>query len=179
VRAGTPRIEDLVERFAPPVYRLALRMTGDPAEAEDVVQETFLLAERGLPRFDVERPVAPWLFKVATNACLTRCRARRRRRNHERGPKLRVEETRRPEAVVDAAEAREAVAAAVLELAPIYRAVVTLFYLKELSLEEVAATLGIPAGTAKVRLFRARALLAARLKAFAPIQTETGPRRPA
>ncbi len=173
VGARTPAIEDLVERYAPAVYRLALRMTGDPHEAQDVVQETFVHAWRGLSRYDPERPLAPWLFRVATNACLTRCRSRRRRRarEHAAGDLEPLERPGRgpgPEARVDAREAEAAVSAAVLDLPPIYRAVVTLFYLRELSLEDVARVLGIPEGTAKVRLFRARALLSARLEAFAP-----------
>jgi hypothetical protein len=65
-----------VELHAPAVYRLALRMMGDPEEAEDVMQETFLNAFRTIESFEGRSGLATWLFRIANNVALMRLRKR-------------------------------------------------------------------------------------------------------
>jgi RNA polymerase sigma-70 factor (ECF subfamily) len=159
----------LVTRYRDYVYTIAVRIVGSDEDAEDVAQEAFVRAYRALPRFRGDSKFSSWLYRIVTNRALTHLKRRRRRadtvdiesgshveavviddgRGEEASPELRVRDE----------EFRRAVRAAVLELPEQYRVVVTLFYLEERSYKEVVATLGIPMGTLKTHLHRARALL--------------------
>jgi len=80
-KAGDPHaFEELVERHQERVYRLALRLTGSPADAEDVLQDTFLQVHRNLDGFRGDSKFTTWLYRVTTNAALMLLRARQRRR---------------------------------------------------------------------------------------------------
>ena len=159
----------LVTRYQDYVYTIAVRIVGNDEDAEDVAQEAFVRAYRALPRFRGDSKFSSWLYRIATNRALTHLKRRRRRAvtvNIESGPHVEagvIDDARgeemSPELVVRDEEFRRAVRAAVLELPEQYRVVVTLFYLEERSYKEVAATLGIPMGTLKTHLHRARALL--------------------
>jgi len=159
----------LVTRYRDYVYTIAVRIVGNDEDAEDVAQEAFVRAYHALPRFRGDSKFSSWLYRIATNRALTHLKRHRRRAvtvDIEAGPHIeagalddgRGEETS-PEVMVRDDEFRRAVRAAVLELPEQYRVVVTLFYLEERSYKEVAATLGIPMGTLKTHLHRARALL--------------------
>ena len=77
IRAGDKAAcAQCVELHAPAVYRLALRMMGDPEEAEDVMQETFLSAFRAIESFEGRSGLATWLFRIANNVALMRLRKR-------------------------------------------------------------------------------------------------------
>jgi RNA polymerase sigma-70 factor (ECF subfamily) len=157
----------LVTRYKDLVYTIAVRIVGDEDDAEDVAQETFLRAYRALPRFRGDSKFSSWLYRIATNRALTHLKRRRRRAPtvdidagpHVEGGALESAGRDDPERLVLDDEFRRRVRAAVLELPEQYRVVVTLFYLEERSYKEVAATLGIPMGTLKTHLHRARALL--------------------
>jgi RNA polymerase sigma-70 factor (ECF subfamily) len=161
--------ETLVTRYRDYVYTIAVRIVGNDEDAEDVAQEAFVRAYRALPRFRGDSKFSSWLYRIATNRALTHLKKRRRRAvtvDIAAGPHIEagaIDDGRRaetsPELAVRDAEFRRAVRAAVLELPEQYRVVVTLFYLEERSYKEVAATLGIPMGTLKTHLHRARALL--------------------
>lgn len=172
-RRGDPdAFARLVARFAAPLFRFARPLAGDDPGAEDIVQETFVRAHGALARYDPVRPFAAWLFKIAANLAVSRARAARRRRAAPLGetdPPARAGGGGAERAEAD--DAGVAVRRAVAELPPRYRALVVLYYLDEMDLADAAETLGIPVGTAKVRLFRARALLRARL---GPALGETG-----
>ena len=159
----------LVARYQDYVYTIAVRIVGSDEDAEDIAQEAFVRAYRALPRFRGDSKFSSWLYRIATNRALTHLKRRRRRADTvdiESGSHVeavviddgRSEETS-PELRVRDEEFRRAVRAAVLELPEQYRVVVTLFYLEERSYKEVVATLGIPMGTLKTHLHRARALL--------------------
>ena len=159
----------LVTRYQDYVYTIAVRIVGNDEDAEDVAQGAFVRAYRALPRFRGDSKFSSWLYRIATNRALTHLKRRRRRAvtvDIESGPHVEagvIDDARgeemSPELVVRDEEFRRAVRAAVLELPEQYRVVVTLFYLEERSYKEVAATLGIPMGTLKTHLHRARALL--------------------
>ncbi len=159
----------LVTRYRDYVYTIAVRIVGNDEDAEDVAQETFVRAFRALPRFRGDSKFSSWLYRIATNRALTHLKRRRRRGfavdigsgSHVEADVLDDGRSRElsPELMVRDREFRRAVRAAVLELPEQYRVVVTLFYLEERSYKEVAATLGIPMGTLKTHLHRARALL--------------------
>lgn len=150
---------------------LARRMLRDEAEAEDVVQDIYLRVQRHLGKYDPARPFAPWLRRLAVNHVLNHLRSRKRplsldARAEATGAEPEDGRTPSPSSCAGEAERREAVRAAIGGLPEDYRVAVTLRYLGERSVKEVADLLEIPEGTAKIRLFRARALLKDRLEGW-------------
>ena len=147
----------VVERYQAGVFRLALRMTGHETEAADLAQDVFLRIYRFFDRYDPAQPLAPWLYKVATNVVLNHIKARRTSRISLDA--MASEPAAAAPDAHDAAAEQEThrlVRAAVAQLSPNHRAAVTLFYLNELSLREMAQALSTSESTAKVWLFRGR-----------------------
>jgi RNA polymerase sigma-70 factor (ECF subfamily) len=149
--------ESLVHANRQAVFRLAYLLVGSAADAEDVAQETFLRAYHALPRFDAERPLRPWLLKIAANL------ARNQRRSLGRylaavGRWFQSDE-RPAETGVEAAAGRRReshlVCEAVRRLSDGDQQVIYLRYFLDLSVEETAETMSIPPGTVKSRLHRA------------------------
>ncbi|MFH1502228.1 MAG: sigma-70 family RNA polymerase sigma factor [Candidatus Eisenbacteria bacterium] len=157
----------LVERYSDFVYTVVLRVVGSAEDAEDVAQEAFVRAHRALPRFRGDSKFSSWLYRIAVNRALTHLKRRSRRpATVEMTMSPRVEAEVRshraaedPERLVLTEEFRARVRDAVATLPPRYRAAVTLFYLEERSYKEVADALGVPMGTLKTHLHRARAML--------------------
>ncbi len=161
----------LVEGTGGFLLGLARRMLRDSVEAEDVVQDIYLRVQRHLGKYDPTRPFAPWLRRLAVNHVLNHLRSRKRHtsldaRAEATGAEPVDGRTPSPPANAGATERRAAVRAAIGGLPEDYRAAVTLRYLGERSVKEVADLLDIPEGTAKIRLFRARALLKDRLEGW-------------
>src|SRR5512141_1746329 len=77
LKAGDPQaFTELVERHSGTIYNLALRLTNNPQEAEEVMQETFISAFRALDRFEGRSQIGTWLYRIAYNAALMRLRKR-------------------------------------------------------------------------------------------------------
>jgi RNA polymerase sigma-70 factor (ECF subfamily) len=156
----------LVERYGGRVFNIALRITGDADAANDCAQEAFIRAYRALHQYDPMLPLGPWLFRIATNASLNHVQ---RWRAHEASvdelPETAEELDEGPEATAVRREEVAEVVAAMAELPPAYRAALTLRHMQQLSYQEVADALGIPLGTVKTHLHRARAALKGRLAA--------------
>lgn len=144
----------LARRYAPAVYRLAYARTGSRADAEDVMQETFLRLIKAGPDFADEAHAKAWLLRVAANCAndLFRLPWRRREEPLEEG----MSAPEKP-------ETRD-VAEAVLALPAKYRIPIHLYYFEGYSVAEIAQITGKSEGTVKSRLFRARALLRDTLK---------------
>lgn len=150
----------LVGRYQRPVYNLAYRMLGDAQEAEDVSQEAFIRAYQGLGRFDPTRLFFSWLYRIAVNRCLTaRARPRPDPLTDTVAAAL-TDPSPSPERQAARGETQAAVQHAITQLPAHERTLVALRYGADLSYEEIAATLQIPLGTVKTRLFRARQRLA-------------------
>jgi RNA polymerase sigma factor (sigma-70 family) len=150
----------LVERFQSDVFALCFRMTGHRQDAEDVAQETFLRALRGIGGFDAERPFRPWLLGIAAN----RCRTALTRRSRRPTPVEAADECADPRSPMgDPDDLAAELAHALDRLRPEYRLVFTLFHEQNLPYEEIAQALGRPIGTVKTWLHRARAELAGHL----------------
>jgi RNA polymerase sigma-70 factor (ECF subfamily) len=153
----------IVERHTPVVYTLALRMLNNPEEAEEAVQEIFFKAYRYLGRFQVHRRLHPWLYTVAINHLRSLLRKRRRR-----GRVAAVERdvyavadtspagVLDPEAAATLADGERLAGAALGKLRREYREVFVLRQIQGLSVQEVAEILGMPEGTVKTNLHRAR-----------------------
>jgi len=148
--------EVLVRQYQQPAFRLAYLLLQDSAEAEDVAQETFLRAFQALDRFDLSRPMLPWLLSIAAN--LARNRRRSIGRFFAAVQRLGREETQLVGGVVDGHEQRwqnRALWEAVQRLGHADREVIYLRFFLELSVEEAAQTLEVAPGTVKSRLNRA------------------------
>jgi RNA polymerase sigma-70 factor (ECF subfamily) len=135
---------------APWLARLARSLTGDAAEADDLVQETYAAALRSPP--DTDRPIRPWLRRVAVNLARMRHRGRTRRAANESNVEAQTEPVRTPEQLLERARLERRLAELVIELDEPFRTTVLLRYREGLSAEQIASQHGIPAGTVRSRL---------------------------
>jgi RNA polymerase sigma factor (sigma-70 family) len=163
VRRGETRLyEQLVARYQDPVYALALRFVRASSEAEDIAQEAFLRAYRGLGSFKGEARFSTWLYRITWNLCADWMRRHRKRgRAHLPMDEAREVADGRVDLEGDLvhAEERRAVREALGRLDGKYRAVVSLAYFQKLSYEEIAVVLNVPMKTVETRLYRARKLM--------------------
>jgi RNA polymerase sigma-70 factor (ECF subfamily) len=155
--------EVLVRRHERRVYRLLLRMLGSAEEAEDATQEAFLSLYRHGHRFRREARFSTFVYRVAVNAALNRCRSQgRARARHKQliqrqaaGEHL-PSVPRDPESAASAAQVQARVQEALLRLPPDLRMAVILYDIEGQSYRDIAGVLGIPEGTVKSRIHRAR-----------------------
>jgi RNA polymerase sigma-70 factor (ECF subfamily) len=149
--------EGIVRRWQGPLVNLAYRFCGDRGRAEDLAQEAFFRAFRGLAGWRREAAFSTWLFALATNVYrseLARIPVRT----------VRLDDIGELPGKVAGEDSRERlVRRAVASLPPKYRDAVTLFYFHEMNVAAAAYSLGIPEGTLKARLSRGRAMLRKKL----------------
>lgn len=150
---NTNRLEALIDQYEATLLRAALAILGDPFEAEDAVQDTFLRYLERRPDFRDEGHEKAWLLTVCANGCKSRLRSRKRR------PTDQLPESY-PAPDRDSGE----VAEAVLALPANQRAAVHLFYYEGYSTGEIAKILGQRPGTVRSHLSRARETLRRTLK---------------
>jgi RNA polymerase sigma-70 factor, ECF subfamily len=137
-------------------------MTGDRALAEDLAQETFVKAFRSLAAFDTTRRLSSWLFRIAHNTALDALRRRKSAAPAAAdGPDI---ATTAPDPVEQRALGA-ALRAALSRLRPEFRAAIVLRYEEGLPFDEIARVLGVPEGTARSHVHRARKELAQQLTA--------------
>ena len=151
--------DELVRLTYADTYTLAFRLTADPEDACDVVQESYLRAYRGLKRFRGDAQFSTWLYRITSNCASTQLGRRARHRHDELDDEVALDELRpdaNPEASLDSAVLRSSLQAALLSLPPRLRAVVVLRDVYDLPHESIASELGISVSAAKVRLHRAR-----------------------
>jgi RNA polymerase sigma-70 factor (ECF subfamily) len=162
---------DLVGRYATPAVNLATRMVQDRALAEDLAQEAFLRAFENLSSYDPRRRFASWFFQILHNVTIDYLRRKRPTvvslDGLEEGgsPVIAGAPRDPPEALLEQAALTRALEAALARIRPEYREAVVLHYREDLSVQEIAETMGVPAGTVKTYLHRARKELAAILSA--------------
>lgn len=158
------------------VYRIALRLSGDPHEAEDLTQETFLRAHRSFSRFELrEYGAKPWLLRILHNVFYSRREQAARVASLVEDLNLEdfaAELEREDSPVSDGGRISweafdEELKSAVQSLAPEYRSTILLWALGDLSYKEIAHVLGCAVGTVMSRLYRARQQLAQTLAEYA------------
>ncbi|MFP4107043.1 MAG: sigma-70 family RNA polymerase sigma factor [Phycisphaerae bacterium] len=168
----------LVAKYQDRIFNLVYRMIGNRAEAEEIAQDAFLKALERLDQFRGNSKFYTWLFRIAANLAIShRRRAGRIRFHSMTGPeefendrvdvltaKLSERRTTRPDAAAMAGETSLRIARALEELDDDFRLVVVLRDVEEMDYAQIAECLGLPAGTVKSRLHRARCLLREKLK---------------
>jgi RNA polymerase sigma-70 factor (ECF subfamily) len=170
--------EALVRRHERRVFGLVLRMLGDREEAQDVAQEAFLSLHRHGHRFRREARFSTFVYRVAANAALNRRRSLGRKRAREQALAQRQEagidlpaHPRDPEDAAAGSEIQVQVQEALLELPPDLRAAIVLYDIEGQSYGDISEALGIPEGTVKSRIHRARNTLRQRLADLARAST--------
>jgi RNA polymerase sigma-70 factor (ECF subfamily) len=153
----------LIDQQTGAVFRACYRVLGSIDEAEDAVQETFMLAYRGLRSFRGDAPPGAWLARIALRESWRRSRSRTREASRTRPLDDAVEATAADPSdvarAVVAAEERAEVRQAVAALPDPYREVVALRFLAERSVADIAALTGRPEATIKTQLYRGLARL--------------------
>lgn len=171
LRGNVNDFEKLVTAYEKNVYNIALRMVGDPEDAADMTQETFIKAYRALSSFRGDSKFSSWLYRIASNVCLDFLRSRSR---HPQVSLSTVDEDDRatfelpdmrqnPEEQLMKKLGMEAVRRGLEQLPEQQRQILVLRELGGLSYAELAQTLGLEEGTVKSRIFRARKRLCALL----------------
>ena len=165
--------EPLMRRYNQMLYRTARSILKDDAEAEDAVQEGYLLAFRSIGGFRGDAKLSTWLVRIVANEAIARYRKRNKRAEvipfdgetagEDIAEQSMDESTRQkpeqPEESARRAETRRLLEAKIDELPDAFRAVFVLRAVEELSVEETAAALGIPEATVRTRFFRAKSLM--------------------
>jgi RNA polymerase sigma-70 factor (ECF subfamily) len=167
----------LIEAYSGVIYRLALKMLQNPQDAEDVLQDTFIKAFRGLPAFDGRSSLSTWLYRIATNEALMMLRKRKHTlvsidepletsSDEEQEPLQIVDWCCLPEAELLSSEARVFLDQAIEELPESLRVVFVLRDIEGLSTLETAEVLNLSETAVKTRLSRARLRLRERLTGY-------------
>ena len=161
--------DKLIDRYKRQVYSVIYRMVRNPADAEDIAQDAFIKAYRALSSYNDSYPFITWLFKIAHNTAIDHLRA-----NKAQLLSLDVEESPLEDECsdqklmdsVDALSDKSLLDKALSTLPPVYREILALRHQQEFSYTEISETLGIPEGTVKIRLFRARNLMKEKMLAL-------------
>ncbi|WP_269901540.1 RNA polymerase sigma factor RpoE [Paenalcaligenes faecalis] len=175
VQQGNKRAFDLlVLKYQRRIMRLLARMINDPAEVEDVAQETFIKAYRALPQFRGDSQFYTWLYRIAINSARNWQAARHRRPllmneyENEDGetfsPADTLTDINTPESELVSRQVADAVKAAIDALPADLRNAILLREIEGLSYEEIAETMDCPIGTVRSRIFRAREAITEQLR---------------
>jgi RNA polymerase sigma-70 factor, ECF subfamily len=152
-RRWNAAFELLLDLYQQRVFRLVYSILNEAAKAEEVTQDIFLKMWQILPDYDKRASVATWLYTIARNRALSALRAESRRKTlpiEDYDPPATISETRLRQLEIEQLLRR---------LPELQQRVITLFYLQDCSVEEVARMLGLPEGTVKSHLHRARRAL--------------------
>jgi RNA polymerase sigma-70 factor, ECF subfamily len=169
--------EGIVRRWQGPMINLAYRFCRDRGRAEDMAQEVFLRAYRGLARWRRDATFSTWLFALATNHYCTELRRIPSREVWiEDVPEL--GDPRNTLMDVEGADRDRSIQRAVLSLPSKYREALTVFYFQEMDLAAAASSLAIPEGTLKARLSRGREMLRGKLTPHLQMRSQRRPDEP-
>jgi RNA polymerase sigma-70 factor (ECF subfamily) len=164
----------LVLKYRSQIVKLAKRHRLNPADAEDVAQEAFIRAYRGLPHFRCESTFYTWLFRIASNCARNLLKVRARDRSNgtidfpyddnAAHPPSPLQELETPEELMLTDEICGTVSSTLENLSDEQRTVITLREIDGLSYQEIAVAMSIPIGTVRSRVFRARDLIDRQLR---------------
>ena len=160
----------LIDRYKDRALTLAIRMLKNREDGEEAIQDAFIRAYNGLPKFEGNAKFGTWLYRIVYNVCLTRLGKRRDeflRIGYDDEEAYGLHETASfasTEIDIDSREMIALVKRTIDGLPEKYSTVLSLFYFQELSYDEICTVTELPLGTVKVHLFRARTLLQKRLE---------------
>lgn len=148
---------EIVRRYKDAVFGIAIGILGNPADAEDATHDAFIRAYEGLHTFHLDKRFSTWIFAVTANVCKNKLRRERiftplkyiSRLTKGSDPAQQLAHQERTQIIRDAID----------QLGPAYRAPLVLRYYADLDYKEIAEALGLPEGTVKTRLHRAKAQL--------------------
>ena len=165
IRAGslTEAFDLIMQRYESKVYRLCLAFMRDHAQAQDAAQESLLRLWRALARYDGRAALSTWIYAITRNWCLTCLGSRRGGLSLSETPVQAEVDLQHAPDVQETLDQDRSIRQMVEELPEPTRRIVSLFYFEEQSVAFVAELLGLPQGTIKTHLFRARAVLHSRL----------------
>ena len=152
IAGDTDAYRQLIERYQQALFRFCVRLVRDDAEAEDIVQETFITAYAQLKRYDSQFRFSTWLFVIAKRKSFNVLRKAQRLVHG-----MQLDETPNNENAIEHAEAVLDVRRAVAVLPKNYRTVVEMYYWDDMPQQEIARVLGCNVGVVKTRLLRAKA----------------------
>ncbi len=163
---------EIVQRYQRPIYGLIVRMVRDPARAEELAQDAFVKAFRALHTYDVQRKFSAWLLTIAHHVAIDELRKgslateplEERTDDGERTREFADTAAATPALLAERAALAGAITQAIGRLRPEYREVVSLRYERELDYDEIVEITGLPMGTVKSSLHRARKELAEHLE---------------
>jgi RNA polymerase sigma-70 factor (ECF subfamily) len=160
---------ELIERYRRMGMTLAVKMLRSEQDAEEALQDGFVRAIRSIKSFDNRSKFATWFYRIVYNVCLSRLRQKGEKYvvsidDEDVHTDRAIMSYETPERMFEENEMQEVVAQELDKLSPHYRTVLTLFVQQELSYQEIAEVTGMPLGTVKTNLFRARAILKERLE---------------
>ena len=166
--------DTLVTKYQRRLFRVAIRMVGDTAEAEDVVQETFIKAYRALSQFRGDSAFFTWLYRIAVNAARNSLESKGRRLPELHSNKSDDDETfdvelylndiDTPESLLLSKQIAQTVNQAMEALPEDWRMALSLREIDGLSYEEIAEVMACPIGTVRSRIFRARESIAEKIR---------------
>jgi RNA polymerase sigma-70 factor, ECF subfamily len=175
-RGEAGAVESLVVAYGDRVYRLAIRITGNASDAEEVVQDTLLAASRKIDTFRGTAAFGSWVYRITANAAYQKLRAKRSKRNEvswqdlapsfdDKGQhtEVTVDWSKRPKDPAVEGELRSVLCGAIDELPVNFRTPFLLHDVEGLSNPEIAETLHLKLGTVKSRVHRARLFLQRRV----------------
>lgn len=151
----------LVDRYKRYVYTIAMKVLQSRPDAEEAAQDTFIKAFHALASFNKQSKFSTWLYRIAFNTAISNRRKRRNFQSIEQASSVAANES---EGLLEKKDKKAYVQMAMARLNEADRTALTLFYLEEFSLEEIAEITGTQANTMKVRIHRARMRMAEELK---------------
>ncbi|MBA4537843.1 RNA polymerase sigma factor SigW [Bacillus aquiflavi] len=164
---------EIVEIYKDRVFQLSFRMLGNRQEAEDIAQEAFIRAYVNISSFNIKLKFSTWLFRIATNLCIDRIR--KKKPDYYLDAEVAgtdgltlysqvAADGTLPQDQLESMELHETIQREILRLPEIYRSVIVLKYIEELSLKEISEILDLPLGTVKTRIHRGREALRKQLR---------------
>jgi RNA polymerase sigma-70 factor (ECF subfamily) len=164
---------ELVHAYERRVLTLVVRMVGNMAEAEDIAQEVFVQVFKAIGSFRGDSKLSTWIYRIAINLCKNRVKYLKVRHSEQQDELSDAEEkgalggargtnvgaVERPDEMMSGKQVEEIVQRAILELEPTFRECLVLRDVEELSYEQIEEITGLPIGTVKSRIHRARAQL--------------------
>lgn len=180
-RRDEAAFNELIQLYQGRIYRLVFRMLGDRAEAEDLAQEVFITVFKSIDGFRGDSKLSTWLYRVATNHCKNRIKYLQRR---ARGKKKEFDEIaehdalesatmnptspiHRPDHLVEAYQKEQILKVAIAALEDDHRELIVLRDIEHMTYDQIQEITGLPQGTVKSRLHRARHALREKVKRLA------------